>query len=214
MTTKAIAGFRRADTRLGDTVQKIALRETGDAANWYDIVALNGLLPPYLTDDFASASPTVLWAGQQTIKIPAPAPAASGVADADAVFGTDMALTGGRLTATDSGDFAVVAGVPNLAQALGNRLATHPGDLLYHPEYGCSIYKLLGQGGTATANLYAAAQLARALRSDARISSVEDAVANLAGDTITASATAITVDGKRVPTGIPAGPATAAVIPQ
>lgn len=213
-TTKPIAGFRQAPTNVGDTVQAIALRELGDASRWYDLVHVNGLVPPYLTDDLSAAGPSVLLAGQQSIKIPAPAPPASGVADATSVFGTDMSLAGGRLAAAAGGDFLTVAGVPNLTQALTNRLATHLGDLTYHPQYGCDVYRLLGQGGTATANLFAAAQVAKAVRADARVARVVDAVAVLRGDGITATATAITVDGKRVPTGIPNGSAAAAAVPQ
>lgn len=205
-TTKPISGFRHAQTRVGDTLQAIAAREMGDATRWYDIAQLNGLLPPYLTDDFAAASPSVLWAGQQTIKVPSSPPPASGVADPNSVFGTDIALTGGRLDVTETGDLRTVSGPANLTQALRNRLLTHTGDLTYHPAYGCDVYKLVGQGGTETTNRLAAAMVARALRSDRRVARVERATATVSGDRISATATAVSVDGKRVPTGIPLGP--------
>lgn len=203
--TKAIAGIRRAATNVGDTIQAIALRETGEMSRWYDLVQLNNLLPPYLTDKLELAGPRVLLAGQQTIRIPAAAPPPTGVADTETVFGTDLRLDGGRLDATPGGDLLTVSGAPNLTQALRNRLVTHPGDLGYHPRYGCDVHKLVGRGGTSTTDQLAVAFVARAIRSDARIARVEGAVGGLVGDTINISATAVSVDGKRLPAGLITG---------
>jgi phage baseplate assembly protein W len=201
---KQIAAFRLAQTRVGDTLPVIAARELGSAASWPDLATLNGLLPPWITDDFASASPTVLWAGQQTIKIPASAPPPSGVSDPNTVFGTDVALPNGRFVFTATGDLATISGTANLAQALRNRLMTPLGELIRHLLYGCDVFKLLGTGSTATTNLLAATLVARAVRRDQRVARVENATGTIQGDTITVTATAVSVDGKRVPTGLTA----------
>lgn len=200
---KTVRGYRQVATNVGDTPRSIALRELGDAARWTDIVGLNKLVPPYLVDDLASAGPGVLLAGQQTLKVPASPPPASGVTDAQSVFGTDIRLARGRLEATAGGDLLTVSGVPNLAQALTNRLATHTGELAYHPRYGCEVYRLIGQGGTATADRLAEVLVSRAVRSDPRIARVSQASATIGGDVIRASVTAITVDGKRIAASLP-----------
>ena len=207
-TTKRISAFRRADTRRGDRLQDIAAREMGDAAKWPDLAALNGLLPPWITDDLGHASPTVLLAGQQQIKIPSASQAPSGVVDRDSVFGTDIAMPHGRLQVTASGDLATVSGVENLTQALTNRLASHTRDLQFHPDYGCDVYKLVGQGGTATTDRLAVTLVSRAVRSDGRVQSIARATGTIQGDRIAVQVDAVSVDGRRVSVGIPAGPGT------
>jgi phage baseplate assembly protein W len=199
--TQPLTGFRWASTRTDDTMQKIAVRELGDMSRWVDLVNLNGLLPPYLTTSLEAASPTCLFAGSP-MKIPSPAPAASAVTDPDVVFGIDAMLVDGDLTADAGGDIATISGVPNLSQALYNRLETHPEDLLQHPTYGCDVYELVGKGASSSIGLLAASRVARSIRADPRISSVENAVASIAGDVVASTADAITVDGKVVPTGI------------
>ncbi len=206
---KTVLGIRRVSTDVGDTIQAIALRELGDTSRWTDLVAFNDLLPPYLTDSLALAGPRVLLAGQQDIKIPSSAPPANGVTDADDVFGTDLSLAGGRLSATPGGDLQTISGVPNLSQALANVLATPMQDLAYHPGYGCDVFKLIGLGESTTRNHLAAAFVARAIRGDKRISRVENAVGTIAGDVISVTATAVAVDGTRLPAGLgPAAPGT------
>lgn len=201
---KRIGGFRQVPTDVGDTPRSIALRELGDASRWTDLVALNGLKPPYLTDDLALAGPGVLLAGQQNIRVPAAAPPASGIADPLSVFGTDIFLPNGRIAVTPGGDMATISGVPNLDQALRNVLATHTKDLNYYPRYGCDTYRLIGQGGTATANRLAVAYVARAVRADSRISRIISATGGIVGDAILVDVVAVTVDGKRVSASIPA----------
>ena len=70
MILKPLSGFRLVPTRRGDTLQDVAVRELGDAARWYDLAAINDLLPPFLTDDPQQAGPRVLLTGQD-LKIPA-----------------------------------------------------------------------------------------------------------------------------------------------
>ncbi|HVB37361.1 MAG TPA: hypothetical protein VND92_02450 [Vicinamibacterales bacterium] len=201
---KLAAGVRVVETRVDDTLQAIAARELGDAARWPDIANLNNLLPPYITPDLALAGPRVAFAGQP-IKVPSAPPAASGVADPNAVFGTDIALVNGQITDDGSGDLLTVSGPANLAQAITGRLVTRPGELLFHPAYGCAVYGLLGGGATAAAVQLAASFVARAVRSDPRVSAVENATAVVQGDALVTSAVAVTVDGKRQAVGASSG---------
>ncbi|HEY0205069.1 MAG TPA: hypothetical protein VGC15_13080 [Acetobacteraceae bacterium] len=205
---KRVSGYREVETNVGDTIKLIALRELGDAARWTDIVALNSLRPPYLVDSLALAGPGVLLAGQQVLKVPAAPPPTSGVADTDSVFGTDVQLIAGRITAAPGGDMQTVSGVKNLDQAIGNALATHPGDLVYYPRYGCEVYSLIGQGGSATSDRLAAAMVARTVRADGRVARVRSTVGSIAGDTIRVSCDAVTVNGKVISATLPAAAAT------
>ncbi|MDR3519154.1 MAG: DUF2634 domain-containing protein [Azospirillaceae bacterium] len=203
--TKTLTGYRRVDTRYGDSLLDVALRELGDAARWVDLANLNGLQPPYLTDDPAQASATVLLSGSQ-ILVPSSAPAASAVADATSVFGVDVLLgrdpVAGGVLSVAAGDLGSVSGVDNLAQALRNRLDTRPGELLYHPDYGCRVHELVGQGAGAAVAQLAVAFVTEAVLADPRIASTESMVATVTGDTIAVTGTAITVDGKKLPVGV------------
>jgi hypothetical protein len=198
---QALSGTRAAATRVGDDMERIALRETGNAANWYLLVAANNLLPPYITDDEAQAGNGVLLAGQDTIKVPAPAPQASGVADPDDVYGKDVQLVGGQMAVSSSGDFAVVSGTDNLVQSVELRVGAYLGDLVYHPTYGNGAYLLLGKSNDGTTGSLLAVYVARCLASDPRIDSVPTLTVTTTGGTASVEGTAMAVDGKRLPVG-------------
>ncbi|CAH2606346.1 conserved protein of unknown function (plasmid) [Rhodovastum atsumiense] len=205
---KPISGYRLADTRQGDTLQAIALRELGDASKWSDLAALNNLLPPYVVDTLAELEDDagdpppgrVLLVGMP-IKIPAPGPAPSGVLDVSDLFGTDLDLSGGLLSVSEAGDLQLVSGVPNLRQALHHRLETHTGELIFHPDYGQRFHELIGGPANPITNLLGASYVASCVRSDPRIANVRDTKAELRGDGIAVSATAVTIDGKPLPVG-------------
>jgi hypothetical protein len=199
--SKTTAGIRHAETRRGDTLQAIALREMGDAGGWADLANLNGLVAPWLVDDLALAGPGVLLAGQQTILIPDGAAPTSGVMDGESVYGTDVALIAGRLSGDASGGMATVTGVPNLTASLKRRIDTHGGALVRHPEYGCLAYLLIGTGGSLSSAQLAAAYVGRALNADPRVSKVQESKATLTGDTLAATAVVIAIDGKKLPVG-------------
>jgi phage baseplate assembly protein W/LysM repeat protein len=207
--TKTLKGYRKVETQRGDTLQKIAARELSDASQWPNLATLNNLVPPYITDDPTQAGVGVVVSGTPLI-VPAPAPAPSAVSDPNTIFGTDALLSGsgsgaawnGLLVATEDGDIETVAGVPNLAQALQNVLITEPGELLFHLLYGCKIYQLLGAGNGPIAGQLGAGFVAQALKSDTRISDVENATATITLDQLSVSAAAITTAGKYLPVGI------------
>ncbi len=197
---KPLSGIRIAATRAGDTMQAIAARELGDAARWYDLVAINNLAPPWITDDPALVGPRVLRAGAD-IRIPAAAPEASGIAagDDDAVFGTDLVLPGGFLQEDAGGDFNLVAGAKNLSQAVAHRLATPERSVIFHQAYGCAIHELVGARADPVADQLGALFVERALRAEPRISRVENTTATITGDVLDVTATAVAVDGRRLP---------------
>ncbi|PWC44270.1 hypothetical protein [Azospirillum sp. TSO22-1] len=199
--TKALNGYRRVATRVGDSLQAIAAREMGDAARWPDLAQINNLMPPYITDDPALAGSQVLLSGAP-IMLPTAAPPSTGVADAHSMFGCDIALTNGRIEVTDGGDLRLTEGVANLNQALRHALATDPGDLLFHQGYGCPARTLIGRPGGEVNNQLAAMFVARTLRADPRVARVENPTADIQGDGIAVTATAVTVDGQHLPVGM------------
>lgn len=197
--SKPLAGVRLADTRRGDSLQDVALRELGDAARWVDLADLNDLAAPWITDDPALAGPRVLLAGHP-IRIPASAPQVSGVvADETDILGTDVALRNGQLEADIAGDLVLVSGTTNLRQAILHRIDTAVGELVFHPAYGCGVKQLLGARADAVTNGLAALFVDRALRLDPRISRMEGTTATIDGDVLRVESIIITVDAKRVP---------------
>ena len=90
--SKTLTGYRQVGILVGDTPERIAQRELGSAARWYDIINLNGLAPPWITDDPSQAIPgKVLLSAQDTLLVPSTAPVPSGVADTPDVFWSTIA---------------------------------------------------------------------------------------------------------------------------
>lgn len=204
MSRKPITGYRLVDTRQGDTLQRIALRELGDANKWPELAALNNLLPPYIVDELAEMEDTpasrVLLVGMQ-VKIPAPGAPPAGVLDLSDLFGTDLDLTGGDLHATEAGDLALISGLPCLGQGLDHRLGTHAGELLHHPTFGQRYHELIGGGSNPVTNLLAAKYAEAAIRTDPRVSAVRGLRAHMRADRIGISGDAVAIDGKTLPVG-------------
>lgn len=194
---RPLAGYRRVEVHHGESLQALALRELGDASRWVDIANLNGLRPPYLTAYPEAAGNGVALYGSLLL-VPAAAPEASTATEPVKVFGTDVALRNGRLEA-EGGDFALVAGVPNLTQALRHRLDTEPGELLFHPDYGCLVRRLIGTVAGPVAGQLAREYVRAALLADERIQDTDGLAASVQGDTLRVSGNAIPVAGKALP---------------
>lgn len=194
---RPLAGFRFADTFVGDTLQTIALRELGDASRWPELISYNNLVPPFITDTAALAAPGVLITGS-TIMVPAPT-RVSVETDPESVLGTDAQLGQyGELLTTDGGDFAVVSGGQNLMQALTNRLDTEVGDLMFHPEYGNPARRLIGKVNGPTRGLVGAQVVRAAVALDPRVVRATSASAKVVGDTINIAVEVKTVTGRTV----------------
>jgi len=187
--------FRLVNTHHGDTLQAVAWREMGDPNRWPELIWLNQLSAPYITDDPGRVAPGVILSGAQ-IKVPAPGgfsdPAVSGN---DAVYEADCKLVAGQLTLTADGDIAVVSGVDNLRQQLTHRISTPTGQASRHPEYGCKIHQLKGVKNAPTASRLGAEYVRSALLADYRVNSVPTSKAVVSGDAIRISAVAEAVTG-------------------
>lgn len=189
-------GYRFVDTRPGDTLQRIAARELGDAAQWGTLIAYNNLVPPYLTDNPDDVAPGVLLIGSQ-ILVPAGVPVIETTTDPSAVFQTDILLTTGQLSAVN-GDFATVSGRANLSQALKNNVETSRGELLWHTSYGSLCRQIIGAINGPTQAQLCAAYAKASLLLDPRVSSVDQAVATIMGDQMAIAIEVIPIVGRSI----------------
>lgn len=197
--TKQFSGYRFAGTQRGDTLQLIAYRELGNANDWAKLAWFNDLLPPFITDDESLAGDRVLLTGQQ-IKIPSTvAESESASNDADNVLLTDCQMRGGKLSVDEAtGDFAVVSGRDNLKQALTARIVTDPGELIFHPEYGCKIGRRRGNKNTAVATLLGRMDVQDALVQETRLRRINSITTTSNGDVLSASVDVTPITGDSV----------------
>lgn len=191
---RELPSFRLAQIHHGDDLPTLAAREMGDANRWTELVWINSLTHPYVTDNAALASASVLLSGA-FIRIPAPVGLATGDTDSSRVFERDCKLTAKALTVDGSGDLSVVAGANNLRQQLSHLISTPRGQARRHPEYGCLIWRLVGTVNGPVAGLLGAEYVKSALKSDYRVSSVSSSTAEVIGDTVRVTARAIAIEG-------------------
>ena len=75
----------------------------------------------------------------------------------------------GDLTVGQTGDLVCVSGRDCLLQDIRDRLGTLPGDLFAHPDWGCSIGRLLGALDTPLNRALAIRYIRQALETDPRV---------------------------------------------
>jgi phage baseplate assembly protein W len=196
---KAMPSYRLAKTHHSDTLQMVAYRELGDANRWIELIWMNNLSDPYLTDDVNLVSSSVLLTGS-LIRVPAAAGVTSTTQETGQVFERDVALVNRRLAVDDTGDIMTVSGIDNLSEQLGKRLDTPKGQLIRHPKYGCRLHELLGKVTGPAADLLGAQYVKSSLKADYRISSVTSVTGTSAGDSISVVANAMAIDGNTVDT--------------
>lgn len=122
-----------------DTLLDLAARETGNFENWVQIASINSLKPPYPgpTNQTIAQQGRQLYMPGSSVKIGASDVAPSYPNDA---MGTDYWF--GPINGIQpmwKGDIALITGLINFAGALGRRLQTPIGSLVYHQEYGSRI---------------------------------------------------------------------------
>lgn len=191
---RKLPSFRLAEIHHGDDLQTVADREMGDANRWHELVWINGLMPPYITDDPDRVRPGVLLSGS-FIKVPAPAGFSTDGADRGQVYERDCLMTNRQLGVDDSGDLLVASGADNLRQQLAHRIMTPRGQARRHPEYGCLIYRLIGTVSGPVAGMLGAEYVKAAIKADYRVSDVDTAQAEIVGDAIHITARAVAIEG-------------------
>ncbi len=194
---RRMPSFRLAETHHGDTLQSLAGREMGDANRWPELVWLNSLVHPYLTDDARLASDSIILTGK-LIRVPAPVGVFTEDADRGQVYERDCVMLRKKLVIDDSGDFAIVAGADNFKQQIHHRVITPRGQATRHAEYGCLVWRLHGTVNGPVAAALGAKYVKAAIMADYRVASVDKSEAEASGDVIRVSAKATGIAGGAV----------------
>jgi phage baseplate assembly protein W len=185
-----------------DTLVLIAARELGNFERWPEIATINNLQPPYIGSVGQRPTAGLAVPGQQ-IFLPVNSSntgnSSSNVATTVPNYetnylGVDLYL--GPLSDADmlpwTGDFNVQSGYDNLATALGRRIQTTLGSLIFHSDYGSRIPPEVGNVSDATTLSNIEAYAESAIQTDPRVNSVTGVTATSpAYGTIQVSATAI-----------------------
>ena len=159
---------------VGESLMDLAARTTGNFELWQSIAALNNLEPPYPS----AANTALALTGQQLFLSGTGLSASSSNQPSYAVnvLGRDWDF--GPINGTMPawlGDVPMIAGLYNFARAIGRRLQTPLGSLVFHQEYGCSIPGEIGAVQTADEagkiNAYGVA----AIKGDPRTGTVSNA---------------------------------------
>lgn len=171
MRQPVLANTSLARVRNNDTLMDVAARETGDFENWQSIATLNGLQPPWTgPGGTAYGSQVLLPTGQQQ-------PTSSVIPNYETnLLGVDFYL--GPVNSPMLpwvGDFQLIAGYNNLRNALGRRLQTPIGSLIYHMDFGSRIPFEVGAVQNQETAGHITAYGVSALLSDPRVAAVPSA---------------------------------------
>ena len=136
----------------GTTLERLAQQELGDSTRWGEIVEVNGLKAPYLSDDPNESRDGVLGPGRN-ILIPIPVQngfsqvpvgkenkLTKNMSELERSLGTDLKINKDfDLVLTSSGDLELVAGADNMAQGTLLKLSYEPGEVMLYPELGSGL---------------------------------------------------------------------------
>lgn len=164
----------------GESLMDVASRTLGNFEQWIDIAELNGLVPPYVG---VNSSPGIAgWGSRLILPTPGAAVSALGVPPSYTVNYLGIDLYIGPINGEMPhwrGDFETILGYSNLRWALGRRIQTTQGSLIYHPQYGSRIPPEVGAvQDNATAG-HVAAFGKSAILADPRVERVLSATATL-----------------------------------
>lgn len=143
---------RQVKLPAGMSLERLAQIELGDSTRWGEIVEVNNLKAPYVSDDPQEARDGVLKAGSN-ILIPTPvlngfsqAPVGKenkltiGMSELEKSLGVDFKIDSNfDLVMSSSGDLEIIAGADNMAQGTILKLSYEPGDVMAYPELGAGI---------------------------------------------------------------------------
>ena len=188
--------------RRNESLMDLAARAAGGFGEWSAIATLNNLQPPWpgpTNPALAQSGTPLLMPGSSLPASGVPAPTY-----ANNVLGIDYDT--GPINGTPpawTGDIPLIIGYANLARALGRRLQTPLGALIYHPDYGSRIPPEVGAIQSQTEASRLAAFGRAALSADPRVASISSAVASVQpGFLATFSGTVIPVGPGAVPVSV------------
>lgn len=143
---------RQVKLKAGMSLERLAQIELGDSTRWGEIVEINSLKAPYISDDPKESRDGVMKSGSN-ILIPASLKngfsqtpvgkenkLTKGMSEVERNLGVDLKVDKNfDLVLSSSGDFELVAGGNNMAQAVMLKLSYQPGDVMLYPELGAGI---------------------------------------------------------------------------
>lgn len=179
----------------GETLASIASEELLARDRWPELVELNQLTWPYIGWRSAYPNAVLVQPGEELLLpaldpssqlIPRPAPTANDAYGID----IDLSMNPGQIS-VERGDVAVRSGVANVEQAIRLRVLTTRGSLPLHPDYGCGLYRWLGQEGSSDMARLALFDYVRSVLEDPRVTAVNRRTATLDGTTALLSLDAV-----------------------
>ncbi len=143
---------RQVKLKAGQSLERLAQKELGDSTRWGEIVEINGLKAPYISDDPKESRDGVLKAGSN-ILIPtslkdgfSETPVGKqnkltkGMSELERNLGVDFKIDKDfDLVLSSSGDFELVAGGDNMTQGTILKLSYEPGDVMLYPSLGAGL---------------------------------------------------------------------------
>lgn len=134
------------------SLERLAQQELGDSTRWGEIVEVNGLKAPYISDDPNESRDGVLKVGSNIL---IPSPVQNGfsqvpvgrsnkltreMSELEKSLGVDLKVdTEMDMVLSSSGDFELIAGSDNMGQATVIKLSYEPGDVMLYPELGAGL---------------------------------------------------------------------------
>jgi hypothetical protein len=136
----------------GTSLERLALERLGDASRWPELVELNQLKAPYVTQDLSDTRENLIKPGDK-ILIPQPIVFGfgstptnretfinEGLTEVERNLGIDLKLNENNdLEFTNKNDINLVLGAENAAQAILLKLAIEKGEILDHPDLGVGL---------------------------------------------------------------------------
>lgn len=161
-----------------ESLMDFAARTLGDYTQWEAIANINNLQPPYVATSRTLNGPLVAIPGD-VLYLGTSAGSQVPLSNYNTAYlGSDIDF--GSLDAPDipwTGDFGLVSGYNNLLGALGRRVLTALGSLIFHSNYGSRLPAEIGNIRVAAEARLLSAYLQSALLSDPRIQTVSSLIA-------------------------------------
>jgi phage baseplate assembly protein W len=125
--------------------------------------------------------------------------AQEGGTESERLYGIDLDLRDGLLSATIEGDFTQISGIENLKQAIKHRFIVPRGSYMQHPRYGSGFEGMLGSSPTAITEFLAIVESRQTVLRDPRIERIGELTATIDGDTLRVIFSAITTSDEEFP---------------